>query len=91
MTPARVPTSTYRIQFSLGFRFVDARELIPYLHDLGISDLYASPRLRARRGSSHGYDVADPSRINSELGTDLEFEELVERLKLYRPWRLSGL
>lgn len=84
MTLARVPTSTYRIQFSLGFRFVDARELIPYLHELGISDLYASPRFRARRGSSHGYDVADPFRVNSELGTDLEFEELAERLKLYR-------
>ena len=84
MSPMRVPTSTYRIQFSLGFRFVDARDLIPYLHELGVTDLYASPRFRARRGSSHGYDVADPFRVNSELGTDREFEELVVRLKRYR-------
>jgi (1->4)-alpha-D-glucan 1-alpha-D-glucosylmutase len=84
MRPLRVPTSTYRIQFHLGFRFVDARDLIPYLHELGVTDLYASPRFRARRGSSHGYDVADPFRVNSELGTDREFEELVERLKHYR-------
>jgi (1->4)-alpha-D-glucan 1-alpha-D-glucosylmutase len=84
MTHPRVPISTYRIQFSLGFRFVDARELIPYLHELGVTDLYASPRFRARRGSSHGYDVADPFRVNSELGTDREFKELVERLQRYR-------
>jgi (1->4)-alpha-D-glucan 1-alpha-D-glucosylmutase len=62
---------------------VDARELIPYLHELGVTDLYASPRFRARRGSSHGYDVADPFRVNSELGTEKEFEELVERLRRY--------
>ena len=84
MIRSRSPVSTYRIQFHRGFRFVDARELIPYLHELGITDLYASPRFKARRGSSHGYDVADPFRVNSELGTDEEFEELVERLKRYR-------
>jgi (1->4)-alpha-D-glucan 1-alpha-D-glucosylmutase len=83
MSFARVPSATYRIQFHLAFRFVNARELVPYLHDLGISDLYASPRFKARRGSSHGYDVADPLRINSELGTDKEFEELEQRLKNY--------
>jgi (1->4)-alpha-D-glucan 1-alpha-D-glucosylmutase len=84
MSQVRVPISTYRIQFSLGFRFVNARDLIPYLHEFGVTDLYASPRFRARRGSSHGYDVADPFRVNSELGTDREFQELVERLKRYR-------
>ncbi len=63
---------------------MDARELIPYLHDLGVSDLYASPRFRARKGSSHGYDVADPLKVNSELGTDEEFEEMVERLRQYQ-------
>ena len=79
----RVPVATYRIQFSLGFRFSDARNLVPYLHDLGITDLYASPRFKARKGSSHGYDVADPERVNSELGTEEEFDELVQRLKHY--------
>jgi (1->4)-alpha-D-glucan 1-alpha-D-glucosylmutase len=83
MPSTRIPSATYRIQFSLNFRFSDARELIPYLHDLGISDLYASPRFKARKGSSHGYDVTDPQRINSELGTEREFWELVKRLKDY--------
>jgi (1->4)-alpha-D-glucan 1-alpha-D-glucosylmutase len=83
MMLSRIPSATYRIQFHLGFRFVDARELIPYLHDLGVTELYASPRFKARRGSSHGYDVADPMRVNSELGTEKEFEELVERLGHY--------
>jgi (1->4)-alpha-D-glucan 1-alpha-D-glucosylmutase len=78
-----VPVATYRIQFSLNFRFVDAKNLVPYLHDLGITHLYASPRFKAGRGSSHGYDVADPLRINSELGTAEEFDELVHKLKSY--------
>ncbi len=80
----RVPAATYRIQFHLGFRFPDARDLVPYLDALGITDLYASPRFKARKGSSHGYDVADPWRINSELGTAEEFEELAQRLQHYQ-------
>jgi (1->4)-alpha-D-glucan 1-alpha-D-glucosylmutase len=83
MPRTKLPSATYRIQFNLSFRFADARDLVPYLHDLGISDLYASPRFKARKGSSHGYDVIDPQRINSELGTEREFEELVQRLKDY--------
>ncbi|HEV2420595.1 MAG TPA: malto-oligosyltrehalose synthase [Candidatus Acidoferrales bacterium] len=79
----RIPSSTYRVQFNLNFRFADAEALVPYLHDLGISDLYASPRFKARKGSSHGYDVADPMRINSELGTEEEFDRLVARLHQY--------
>ncbi len=79
----RVPLATYRIQFSLGFRFVDGRDLVPYLNDLGITDLYSSPRFKARRGSSHAYDVADPLKINSELGTEEEFTELAHKLQAY--------
>ncbi len=79
----RVPSSTYRIQFNLQFRFIDVRELVPYLNDLGISDLYASPRFQARKGSSHGYDVADPRRVSSELGTERDFDDLSARLKSY--------
>ena len=78
-----VPVSTYRIQFNLNFRFVDAKNLVPYLHELGITHLYVSPRFKAGKGSSHGYDVADPFRINSELGTEEEFDELVRKLKNY--------
>ncbi|MGC1201020.1 MAG: hypothetical protein WA879_05675, partial [Candidatus Acidiferrales bacterium] len=61
----RIPTATYRLQFNLHFRFTDAAALVPYLHSLGISHVYASPRFKARKGSSHGYDVADPMQINS--------------------------
>jgi (1->4)-alpha-D-glucan 1-alpha-D-glucosylmutase len=84
MADFRIPAATYRIQFQLNFRFRDARDLVPYLHELGITDLYASPRFKARRGSSHGYDIADPQQINSDLGTEEEFRELVRKLKSHR-------
>jgi (1->4)-alpha-D-glucan 1-alpha-D-glucosylmutase len=80
----RAPGSTYRIQFSPSFRFADARDLVPYLRELGVTDLYASPRAKARRGSTHGYDVADAVKINSELGSEEEFMSLVKRLKQYQ-------
>lgn len=83
MTSVRVPVATYRIQFHRDFRFVDARDIVPYLHELGVSEIYASPRFRARRGSSHGYDVANPLRVNSELGTDEDFNDLCEKLQHY--------
>jgi (1->4)-alpha-D-glucan 1-alpha-D-glucosylmutase len=78
-----LPCATYRIQFHLNFRFRDAEELVPYLHALGITHLFASPRFRARKGSLHGYDVADSARVNSELGTEEEFQSLVNRLHNY--------
>jgi (1->4)-alpha-D-glucan 1-alpha-D-glucosylmutase len=81
--PFRIPIATYRIQFNLQFRFSDARDLVAYLNGLGITDLYASPRFQARKGSLHGYDVADPGRVSSELGTEREFEELSDKLKSY--------
>jgi (1->4)-alpha-D-glucan 1-alpha-D-glucosylmutase len=84
MAEFRVPAATYRVQFHLNLRFRDARDLVPYLHELGVTDLYASPRFKARKGSSHGYDVADPQRINSELGTEEEFKELAKKLESYR-------
>ena len=64
------PTATYRIQFNPAFGFRDAEEIVPYLAELGISDLYASPIFKAEKGSLHGYDVVDPNAINSELGTE---------------------
>jgi (1->4)-alpha-D-glucan 1-alpha-D-glucosylmutase len=81
MPSLRIATATYRLQFSQSFGFEDARRLVPYLHRLGITDLYASPILKARKGSRHGYDVTDPSRLNPELGTEAEFEALVRELK----------
>src|SRR5262249_29932193 len=80
----RIPISTYRLQFNRDFRFTDALRLVDYLHELGITDLYASPILKARPGSAHGYDVTDPTQLNPELGTVEEFNELVAALKRHR-------
>ncbi|HWF38321.1 MAG TPA: malto-oligosyltrehalose synthase [Candidatus Acidoferrales bacterium] len=77
----RIPSATYRLQFNARFRFHDAEKIVPYLHDLGISHLYASPVLQAKSGSEHGYDVADPTRLNADLGTDEDFERLTTALK----------
>ena len=78
-----IPLATYRIQFGPSFGFNRMRELVPYLADLGISHVYASPIFNAVPGSTHGYDVVDPNRLNPELGTDEEFELLVEHLKIH--------
>ena len=75
------PGSTYRFQFNAGFRFEDARKLLPYLHALGITHCYASPILRARSGSQHGYDITDHNSINPEIGTPEEFEAFVTEMK----------
>ena len=75
-----VPVSTYRLQFHAGFTFHDARNLLPYLHSLGITHVYASPLLRARSGSTHGYDVADPNLLNPEIGADADFQDFVQHL-----------
>lgn len=72
----RIPTATYRLQFHKDFRFDDARAIVDYLHDLGISDLYASPIFVARAGSTHGYDVVDHSRIDPALGGEDGFAAL---------------
>lgn len=76
----RIPVSTYRLQFNRGFRFVDATRIVGYLHDLGITDVYASPIFKARPGSNHGYDIIDPTQINPEIGTPEEFDELISTL-----------
>ncbi|HMF94373.1 MAG TPA: malto-oligosyltrehalose synthase [Vicinamibacterales bacterium] len=69
MPPTRTPLSTYRLQFNRCFTFRDARSVVDYLHDLGVSDCYASSYLKAVPGSLHGYDVADPTRLNPEIGS----------------------
>ncbi len=83
MGEVRVPSAVYRVQMNAGMRFTDASGIVPYLHELGISDLYSSPILQARRGSAHGYDVTDPTRINPELGTEEEFESLSRQLQAH--------
>jgi (1->4)-alpha-D-glucan 1-alpha-D-glucosylmutase len=81
MLAPRFPTATYRVQLNRDFRFVDATRILDYLHTLGISDLYLSPILASRKGSGHGYDVTDPSRINPELGSEEEFLTLQTELQ----------
>jgi len=76
---ARVPGATYRLQLHPGLGFRATRELLPHLQALGITDLYLSPIFRARRGSRHGYDVVDPTRLNPELGTERDFEAQFSR------------
>jgi (1->4)-alpha-D-glucan 1-alpha-D-glucosylmutase len=78
--PARKPVATYRLQLHKGFRFDDARALVPYLAKLGISHLYASPFLKARPGSMHGYDVVRHGEINPEIGTPAELDALIDEL-----------
>jgi len=80
----KIPVSTYRVQFNKHFRFVDAREIIQYLHALGISDLYASPYVKAREGSLHGYDIVDPGSLNPEVGTEEEHHSFISELHKYR-------
>ncbi|MGI4731662.1 MAG: malto-oligosyltrehalose synthase [Janthinobacterium lividum] len=76
-----VPRATYRLQFHSGFTFADAERLVPYLDGLGISHVYASPITTATKGSMHGYDVIDPTRINPELGGEEAFASLVAALR----------
>ena len=68
----RLPESTYRLQLHAGFTFRDAERIAPYLHDLGVTHAYASPYLKARPGSTHGYDIIDHSALNPEIGTDAD-------------------
>lgn len=76
----RIPSATYRLQFNRHFTFEDARQIVPYLSALGISDLYASSYLAARPGSLHGYDIADHTRLNPELGTPADYDRFVAAL-----------
>jgi len=77
----RPPGATYRLQFNPGFGFADATRICDYLRDLGITDVYASPLLAARPGSTHGYDVADPTRFNPELGSGRDADAFAARLE----------
>lgn len=75
------PLSSYRLQFNKDFRFEHARQLLPYLHALGITHCYASPILMARAGSQHGYDIINHNEINPEIGTEEEFQALAQEMK----------
>src|SRR5437660_11448933 len=79
----RFPEATYRLQFHAGFRFADACQLVPYLHELGVTDCYASPYLKARPGSGHGYDIQDHCQLNPEIGTEEDYQAWVETLQAH--------
>src|ERR1035437_7568982 len=81
MPPKHVPSATYRVQLNQDFRFADTCKILDYLHELGISDLYLSPILASRKGSGHGYDVTDPTRINPDLGSEEDFAALQSELQ----------
>jgi (1->4)-alpha-D-glucan 1-alpha-D-glucosylmutase len=76
----QIPRATYRLQFNQAFNFSQAAEIVPYLAALGISHCYASPFLRARPGSMHGYDIIDHKSLNPEIGSQEDFERYVTAL-----------
>ena len=83
MNPSSMPCATYRLQFNREFTFSDATRIIDYLHTLGISHVYASPFLKARAGSLHGYNIVDHNALNPEIGDQAEFNAYVEQLHQY--------
>ena len=76
----QIPLATYRLQFNRTFTFRDAAAIIPYLAALGVSHCYASPYLKARPGSMHGYDIVDHNSLNPEIGTPEDYEYFVDEL-----------
>ena len=71
--PPAIPLATYRLQLTADFDFDKAAAVVPYLKALGITHLYTSPVMKARKGSTHGYDTVDHSQFNPELGGEAGF------------------
>ena len=76
----RIPRCTYRLQFNRQFTFAQARELVPYLDALGVSDAYASPYFQARAESLHGYDITDHNKLNAAIGSREEYDAWIQEL-----------
>ncbi len=76
-----IPTATYRLQFNRDFTFADATRIVPYLSSLGVSHVYASPFLKARSGSPHGYDIVDHNTLNPEIGDAESFAHYTDALQ----------
>src|SRR3989442_6173199 len=76
----RSPISTYRLQFNRWFTFAQAREIVPYLYALGVSDAYASPYFQARPDSLHGYDITDHNKLNPAIGSREEYDSWIAEL-----------
>jgi (1->4)-alpha-D-glucan 1-alpha-D-glucosylmutase len=82
-THPRIPTCTYRLQFNRWFTFSDAREIVPYLHALGVSDVYTSPYFQASPDSLHGYDITDHNKLNAAIGSRSDYDAWIGRLHEY--------
>jgi (1->4)-alpha-D-glucan 1-alpha-D-glucosylmutase len=79
--PSSIPVATYRLQLTADFDFDAAALVVPYLKTLRISHVYASPFMKARKGSTHGYDIVDHTQFNPELGGEAGFARLSATLK----------
>ncbi len=79
----RTPLSTYRLQLHRGFGFKEASALVPYFADIGITDCYTSSILKARPGSTHGYDICDHNALNPDLGSEGDYEHFAHELKIH--------
>ncbi|OGW49149.1 MAG: malto-oligosyltrehalose synthase [Nitrospirae bacterium GWC2_57_9] len=80
---AKIPGAAYRLQFNHNFTFRDAVRIIPYLQELGITDIYSSPFSKAQKGSLHGYDIVDHNTLNPEIGTEQDYAALTGELKRF--------
>jgi (1->4)-alpha-D-glucan 1-alpha-D-glucosylmutase len=76
----RIPICTYRLQFNRRFTFAQAREIVPYLRSLGVSDVYASPYFQASADSLHGYDITDHNKFNAAIGSREEYDAWIAEL-----------
>ncbi len=79
----RIPTCTYRLQFNRWFTFAQAREIVPYLYALGVSDAYASPYFQASAESLHGYDITNHNKLNAAIGSREDYDSWVAELHAY--------
>src|SRR5438477_3653060 len=80
----RIPSCTYRLQFNRQFTFAQAREVVPYLHALGVSDAYSSPYFQARADSLHGYEISDHNKLNATIGSREEYDAWVTELHAHQ-------
>ena len=80
----RIPVCTYRLQFNRWFTFIQAREIVPYLRKLGVSDVYASPYFQASPESMHGYDITDHNQLNTAIGSREEYDSFVGELRAHK-------
>ena len=84
----RIPVSTYRLQFNRQFTFQQARAIVPYLHELGVTDCYASPYFQARAESLHGYDITDHNKLNAAIGSRADYDAWIAELHAHKMGQL---